>query len=38
MEDHRKEIDAEFAGERRFVADFLKQHPELARDIRPERA
>ena len=37
-EDHRKEIDAEFAAESRFVEDFLKQHPELARDLRPETA
>jgi uncharacterized protein (DUF433 family) len=37
-EDHRDEIDAEFAGESRFVEDFLRQHPGLVHDLRSERA
>lgn len=36
-EDHREEIDAEHVKESRFVEDFLRQHPKLARDLRPER-
>jgi len=36
-EDHRDEIDRAGAEEKRFVEDFRRQHPELVRDIRPEK-
>ena len=36
-EDHRDEIDRAAEEEKRFVGEFRQQHPELVRDIRPEK-
>ena len=34
-EDHRDEIDQATKNESQFVAQFLKDHPQLVRDVRP---
>jgi len=36
-EDHRHQIDRQFAAEADFTPQFLQQHPELARDLRPDK-
>jgi uncharacterized protein (DUF433 family) len=36
-EDHRDEVDRAVADEERFVAEFRRQHPEMIRDLRPEK-
>ena len=36
-EDHHDEIDGAAAEEERFVEEFRRQHPELVRDLRPEK-
>ena len=36
-EDHRNQIDRQFAAEADFARQFLRQHPELARDLRPDK-
>ena len=36
-EDHREEIDRAAQEEARFVEEFRQQHPELVRDVRPQK-
>ena len=36
-EDHRDEIEHADAEEERFVDEFRREHPELVRDVRPEK-
>ena len=37
-EDHRDEIDQAMQNEAQFVEQFLKDHPQLARDVRPAKS
>jgi uncharacterized protein (DUF433 family) len=37
-EDHRAEIDQATQNEAQFVEQFLKDHPQLARDVRPAKS
>lgn len=37
-EDHRDEIDQAMQNEAQFVEQFLKDHPQLARDVRPHES
>ncbi|MFH1924517.1 MAG: DUF433 domain-containing protein [Planctomycetota bacterium] len=37
-EDHRKEIDRLQEAETQFAEKWLKRHPELARDVRPDES
>jgi uncharacterized protein (DUF433 family) len=36
-EDHRAEIDQRGEEEAEYVEQFLRQHPEMVRDVRPEK-
>ena len=36
-EDHRDEIDRAFEDEAEFVDDFARRHPDLLRDLRPDK-
>jgi hypothetical protein len=37
-EDHRDEIDQAMQNEAQFVEPFLKDHPQLARGVRPAKS
>lgn len=36
-EDHREEIDREAESEAEYVEEFIRNHPELVRDARPDK-